>query len=336
MPRAKKAEATPLPEPVREGLDPKALEAARTAKNAMYPLDGTEAAIRAYLAAMPVEAVRQVSWLIERKDDAVFQRPHWYHEEPSGWHWWTVDAHEAKKFASKAEAEAFPAYQMIASDPAISITEHVFLAPAIAPAIQAVPGDMEAFGLDAESIEAFRFNSLKPEEIAGDARTQAKRIGELLHWFARLQRGSANPKWTMAHAMELAYYIATTDDRAPIDIAQIEKDAWLKGVKATHDERGMMLRLGMITKAEFDAALAGQVSLPASEPVTLPPTRERVEYALPEEERFLRPDPAPCGLADPSYRDCKNMKEVGGGFDGERYRCAVCGKGYFLDYEDMK
>lgn len=45
---------------------------------------------------------------------------------------------------------------------------------------------------------------------------------------------------------------------------------------------------------------------------------------------------APCNLPDPSASDCKNMKEVGGGFEGERYRCAVCGKGYFLDYEDMK
>ncbi|MDV4166228.1 hypothetical protein R1538_34830 [Rhizobium leguminosarum] len=45
---------------------------------------------------------------------------------------------------------------------------------------------------------------------------------------------------------------------------------------------------------------------------------------------------APCGIADPSSRDCKNMKEVGGGMDGERYRCAVCGKGYYLDYEEMK
>lgn len=44
----------------------------------------------------------------------------------------------------------------------------------------------------------------------------------------------------------------------------------------------------------------------------------------------------PCGIADPSTRDCPNMKEVGGGMDGERYKCAVCGKGYFLDYEDMK
>jgi hypothetical protein len=44
----------------------------------------------------------------------------------------------------------------------------------------------------------------------------------------------------------------------------------------------------------------------------------------------------PCGLADPGYQDCKNMKEVGGGMEGERYRCDVCGKSYFLDYEDMK
>jgi transposase-like protein len=33
---------------------------------------------------------------------------------------------------------------------------------------------------------------------------------------------------------------------------------------------------------------------------------------------------------------CPNMKEVGGGFEGERYRCPVCGESYFLDYEDMK
>jgi len=48
------------------------------------------------------------------------------------------------------------------------------------------------------------------------------------------------------------------------------------------------------------------------------------------------PAPQPCGIADPSTRDCENMKEVGGGMDGERYRCDVCGKGYFLDYEEMK
>lgn len=53
--------------------------------------------------------------------------------------------------------------------------------------------------------------------------------------------------------------------------------------------------------------------------------------------RYPEPPPAPaCGLDRPSYHDCPNMKEVGGGFDGERYRCDVCGKGYFLDYEEMK
>lgn len=62
-----------------------------------------------------------------------------------------------------------------------------------------------------------------------------------------------------------------------------------------------------------------------------------IEPHFKEEKRSaLNPTPVPCGKADPSYRDCPNMKEVGGGFEGERYRCDVCGKGYFLDYEDMK
>jgi hypothetical protein len=33
---------------------------------------------------------------------------------------------------------------------------------------------------------------------------------------------------------------------------------------------------------------------------------------------------------------CPNLKETGGGFEGERYRCEVCGESYFLDYEEMK
>lgn len=33
---------------------------------------------------------------------------------------------------------------------------------------------------------------------------------------------------------------------------------------------------------------------------------------------------------------CPNMREVGGGFDGERYRCDVCDESYYLDYEEMK
>ncbi len=66
---------------------------------------------------------RKVAWLIERS----FPHPRWYAENSINWHWWTAIAADAKQFASKAEAEAFPAYQMIAGDPEISVTEHVLM-----------------------------------------------------------------------------------------------------------------------------------------------------------------------------------------------------------------
>lgn len=74
---------------------------------------------------------RDVAWLIERQFSIDMQpsETRWYAEnEESGWHHWTPSALEAKRFASRADAEAFPPYKMIASDPAISITEHVFMA----------------------------------------------------------------------------------------------------------------------------------------------------------------------------------------------------------------
>lgn len=64
--------------------------------------------------------------------------------------------------------------------------------------------------------------------------------------------------------------------------------------------------------------------------------RERLDRLDKWAGRVSAQAPQPCGIADPSARDCQHMKEVGGGMDGERYRCAVCGKGYFLDYEEMK
>ena len=33
---------------------------------------------------------------------------------------------------------------------------------------------------------------------------------------------------------------------------------------------------------------------------------------------------------------CPNMKETGGGFEGERYDCEVCGASYYLDYDEMR
>lgn len=55
-----------------------------------------------------------------------------------------------------------------------------------------------------------------------------------------------------------------------------------------------------------------------------------------ERRRALLLAAPPCGLERPSERTCPNMKEVGGGMDGERYHCAVCQKGYFLDYDEMR
>ncbi|MBZ9922004.1 hypothetical protein LB579_30395 [Mesorhizobium sp. BR1-1-7] len=103
------------------------------------------------------------------------------------------------------------------------------------------------FGLSVEQIETLRSNGLKPEEIAGDQRVQAKRVSELLHWFVRLSRNSANPKWTRSHALELAYYIATTDSRAPFDIDAVERAAWLRGLQEPAEVREMAVRHGWIS-----------------------------------------------------------------------------------------
>lgn len=41
-----------------------------------------------------------------------------------------------------------------------------------------------------------------------------------------------------------------------------------------------------------------------------------------------------CVQANPQM--CTNLKCTYEGMDGERYRCDVCGRSYFLDYEDMR
>lgn len=37
-----------------------------------------------------------------------------------------------------------------------------------------------------------------------------------------------------------------------------------------------------------------------------------------------------------SILQCEHMKETGGGFEGEQYRCAVCRAAVYLDYDDMR
>lgn len=34
--------------------------------------------------------------------------------------------------------------------------------------------------------------------------------------------------------------------------------------------------------------------------------------------------------------NCPHMVETGGGFEGEQYRCPVCGKSVYLDYDEMR
>lgn len=100
-------------------LENRARRAIDAVRSSLSPLGEAEA-----------RATREIGWLIERRfpaDGLEGPRHRWYAESRLDFHWWTDDANIAKKFPTKADAEAFPAYQMIASDPTISITEHVFL-----------------------------------------------------------------------------------------------------------------------------------------------------------------------------------------------------------------
>jgi hypothetical protein len=56
---------------------------------------------------------------------------------------------------------------------------------------------------------------LKPEEIAVGSAAREARINELIYWFARYFKGSANPKWLASHAAELAYFIVTASPPMP-------------------------------------------------------------------------------------------------------------------------
>lgn len=132
---------------------------------------------------LPAQETRQVAWLIEHKGYAGSTLPHWYAENEDAitvhaslatdagvarrWHWWTPTASEAKRFASKAEAEAFPPYQMIASDPAISVTEHVFLASPPSPDKGAVTEAMVEIAAKAMDDAEFGFSLMLTRLVDG-------------------------------------------------------------------------------------------------------------------------------------------------------------------------
>lgn len=55
-----------------------------------------------------------------------------------------------------------------------------------------------------------------------------------------------------------------------------------------------------------------------------------------KDEWILSSDPVKAARGEGYMKHCPNLKEDGGGFSGERYKCEVCGKSYFLDYDEMK
>lgn len=59
----------------------------------------------------------------------------------------------------------------------------------------------------------------------------------------------------------------------------------------------------------------------------------------PECKPVFTPHPTPrphMAIGEGTWSRCPNLKETGGGLDGEQYECAVCGKVYFLDYDEMR
>lgn len=101
-------------------------------------------------------------------------------------------------------------------------------------------------GLTSEQADLLLVSSLKPEEIGGAPDLQHRRVRELLHWFARLTQGNANPKWLRGHAFELAYYVATMGPDRSLDVDAIHKAGFLEGVNISPEDRRMLERVGSI------------------------------------------------------------------------------------------
>lgn len=113
-----------------------------------------------------------------------------------------------------------------------------------------IVGEIEEkpFGISQADIQIILDKSLKPEEIAGEASIQLGRVKELVLWFVRYAKGSANPKWFQAHAFELAYYIATNAGNRFIDLEAISRKGWKEGINISDKERELLIKHGFIGK----------------------------------------------------------------------------------------
>lgn len=145
-------------------------------------------------------------------------------------------------------AETFPAEHC-------KITESLMasLHPTQAPVAGQPAEPSPPHGLTPGQIGQLLQGSLKPEEINGAPDVRHQRVRELLHWFARFQEGHANPKWAKAHAMELAYYIATTGPQREVNVSAINQAGYLEGLRASPEDRAMMERIGALAAPKGDS-----------------------------------------------------------------------------------
>lgn len=107
----------------------------------------------------------------------------------------------------------------------------------------------EFFGLTGQEVEKLAKGMLKPEEMTCDDRAkQHRRVSELLRWFVRFQDGNSNPKWAVAHAMELAYYIVTDAPNQYIDVERVRKEGFYAGLAVDLNNRAMLEKFDIVPK----------------------------------------------------------------------------------------
>jgi|GEM_PF-6815076 len=121
---------------------------------------------------------------------------------------------------------------------------------------------MANYGLNPAQLAELLAAALKPEEIEGSPDVQHVRVAELIQWFWRFRNGNANPKWLVAHAFELAYFIASKGMNRHIDLIAITRNAYLDGVTITAQDRAALEKLGLVGAADMAAPINGTTMPP--------------------------------------------------------------------------